>query len=239
MKGLLVAIQFFTRLPTPRLSVSQEEFAASLRWSPAVGFIVGGIVASGAWLLSPIDTWVAACAALVLWVGVTGGLHLDGLADVADAAGAAHKDRAKLSAVLADPHVGSFGVIAVSLQLAAKLVLLHALIAAQQYPALLLVPFGARIGPLVWTLWLPSLHDGLASRFRGKVGWGHVLLWGLLLLPAFVVFPGLLAVAPLILFCGFWLRRRIGGISGDGHGAGIEVTESGLLFAAVLGAASA
>ncbi|MEQ1479375.1 adenosylcobinamide-GDP ribazoletransferase, partial [Salmonella enterica] len=77
-----------------------------------------------------LDGWVAALATVTVWVGVTGALHLDGLADLADGCGAAHKDRARLLAVMADPHVGSFGVVVIVLQLLAKLVLVHALIAA-------------------------------------------------------------------------------------------------------------
>ncbi|MFM9449620.1 adenosylcobinamide-GDP ribazoletransferase, partial [Streptomyces acidiscabies] len=77
------------------------------------------------WLGAQRDPWAGALFALVGWVGVTGALHLDGLGDMADAAGAAHGDRARLSAVLADPHIGSFGVVAIALQLLAKLVLLR------------------------------------------------------------------------------------------------------------------
>ena len=130
MKGLIVAIQFLTRLPTPRITVSGAEFAAAIRWFPAVGLILGAIVAAGCRAGAEIDPWTAALAGLVLWVAVTGALHLDGLGDVADACGAAHKDRERILAVLADPHIGSFGAVAIGLQLLAKLLLLHALVAA-------------------------------------------------------------------------------------------------------------
>ena len=55
MKGLLIAIQFLTRLPTPRVAVSGEEFAASMRWFPAVGLIVGALVAGAGWIGSRCD----------------------------------------------------------------------------------------------------------------------------------------------------------------------------------------
>src|SRR3546814_4864362 len=128
MKGLIVALQFLTRLPTPRITVSSEEFAASMRWFPAVGLIVGAIVAAGGWTGARIDPWTGALAALIVWVAVTGALHLDGLGDIADASGAAQQDRERLLGVLGDPHVGGFAVVAIALQLIAKLVLLHALI---------------------------------------------------------------------------------------------------------------
>lgn len=236
MIGLIVAIQFLTRLPMPRLVVSDDAFAASMRWFPAVGLIVGAIVAAGAWAGAAIDPWTGALISLVLWVGVTGSLHLDGLGDIADAAGAAHKDAARLRAVLADPHLGSFGVVAIALQLIAKLVLLHALVASGDLLAITLGPFAARIGPLLWARWLPSLHAGLGARFRHAVRLVDIIVWGLVLLAAALVSPGL-AITPLLLLGWVaWLRSTLGGISGDGHGAGIELAETGLLLAALLAA---
>ena len=252
MKGLIVAIQFLTRLPTPRFAVSSAEFAASMRWFPAVGLIVGALVAGGACAGAQIDPGTGALAALLLWVAITGALHLDGLGDIADASGAAHKTRGRLSAVeargrpsavedrerllavLADPHTGSFAVVAIGLQLIAKLVLLHGLVEARAFAAIALIPFAARIGPLVWSRWLPDLHSGLGSKFRGAVRPIDLGIWTVLLAASALLSPSLFAAPLVFLLWGWWLRRRIGGISGDGHGAGIELTESLLLLAALV-----
>ncbi|MDX5982695.1 adenosylcobinamide-GDP ribazoletransferase [Sphingomonas echinoides] len=232
MKSVLLAIQFLTRLPTPQVQATERDFARSMRWFPAVGLIIGALVAGGAWLGAQLDGWVAALAAVAVWVGVTGALHLDGLADLADGYGAAHKDRARLLAVMADPHVGSFGVVAIVLQLLAKLVLVHALIAAGDvFPALILLPFAARIGPLVWTLWLPPLHAGLGARFVEHVRVSHIVGWSVALAAGAIVVPAILLAVPLIALWGVWLRRTLGGVSGDCHGAGIELVETGLLLA--------
>lgn len=233
MKGLVLALQFLTRLPTPRLASTPAEFAASMRWFPAAGLVVGLAVAGAGWLGALRDDWIGALAALAAWVLVTGGLHLDGLGDLADAGGAAHKDRERLLAVLADPHVGSFAVVAIGLQLLAKLVLLHTAIGDGAWAALALVPFAARIGPLAWTLWLPQLHAGLASSFGKAVRRLHLLLWGCVLLAAAWGAPAILAAFGLIPLWAWHLRRAVGGISGDGHGAGIELVETGLLIAVV------
>lgn len=234
MKGLIVAIQFLTHLPTPRLAVSREEFAASMRWFPAVGLIVGAAVALGAWTGALLDPWVGAVLAVLAWVAVTGALHLDGLGDVADAVGAAHKDRDRVLAVLADPHVGSFGVVAIAVQLATKLVLLHALVDVHRYVAIALIPFAARIGPLAWSRWLPDLHAGLGSRFRRAAGPATLMLWTALLAAAAWWSWGLVATPILVLGWGLWLGKRLGGISGDGHGGGIEIVESGLLLTTLI-----
>jgi len=120
MRGLIAAFQLLTRLPMPAVSGTAPANAAG--WFPWVGLVVGALVALPlAWVPDPR---LAALLALGLWVWVTGGLHLDGLADLADALGVAHRDRARFVAVLADSHVGSFGVIALILQLLAKFVLL-------------------------------------------------------------------------------------------------------------------
>jgi adenosylcobinamide-GDP ribazoletransferase len=233
MKRLVLALQFMTCLPLPRVPANAGDFAASMRRFPVVGIVVGGIVAGAGWIGLRHDPWAGALCALVAWVLVTGALHLDGLGDIADAAGAAHADRARLSAVLADPHIGSFGVVAIVLQLLAKLVLLRLLIGAAPFWALAAIPAIARIGPLVWARWLPPLHEGLGSLFRNAVGWPHILGWSLAAMAVAAFAPPLLLAAPAILLWGWWLGRRIGGISGDGHGAGIELTETALLAALV------
>jgi adenosylcobinamide-GDP ribazoletransferase len=236
MKGFVIAVRFLTRLPTPPVAVDDAAFAASMRWFPAVGLIVGAIVATGGWAGGQIDPWIGALAALVLWVAVTGALHLDGLSDLADAGGAAHKDRERLLAVLADPHVGSFGVVAIVLQLIAKTVLLHAAVERGLFLPMVLIPFAARIGTLAWTKWLSPLHQGLAARFVAAVRPIDLALWTIALLAAAWFVPVLLAALPLILGWGWHIRRTLGGISGDGHGAGIELIETALLLCAVIAA---
>lgn len=236
LRHLIVAIQFMTRVPMPRLAnVTNGEFAAAIRWFPAAGLVVGVIVADLAWLGARIDPWVGALAGLIGWVAATGGLHLDGLGDLADARGAAHGDRDRFLAVLADPHIGSWGVIAIVVQLLAKLVLLHAVILAGWLWPVVAIAAAARIGPLWWSRALPPLGDGLAARFVGTVRPWHMLLW-LVPLGAVCWRAPALAVAPLlILLWGWWLRRTVGGINGDCHGAGIELVETGLLLALLVG----
>lgn len=238
MKGFIIALQFLTRLPTPALVVDDAAFARSMCWFPAVGLVIGALVSAAAWAGAVVDPWIGALTALLAWVGVTGALHLDGLSDLADAGGAGHKnkenDRERLLAVLADPHVGSFGVVAIVLQLLSKLTLLHLLVDARAFGPLILVPFGARIGPLVWTAWLLPLHQGLAVRFRSAVGPRVLLVWGAALVTASWFYPVLLVTPLFVLWWGWQVRRTTGGISGDGHGAGIELLETALLLALMI-----
>lgn len=233
MTRLLLALQLLTTLPLPRSQGEEGDFAGAIRWFPAAGLVVGAVVAGATALGTWVDPWAGALLGLVAWVAATGALHLDGLGDIADAVGAALGDPRRLSAVLADPHIGSFGVVAIGLQLLAKLVLLR--LWAESCPVWTLIPLAmvARIGPLFWTRCLPPLHAGLGSRFRA--GWRAepVVLWVALALLAGFFVPGLLLAIAFIPLWACWLRWRVGGISGDGHGAGIELVETALLAAMV------
>lgn len=234
MKALVLALQFMTRLPVPAVAAEERHVAQAIRWFPIAGLVVGLCIAGAAWVGLQRDPWAGALLGLLAWIGVTGALHLDGLGDIADAAGAAHADRSRLSVVLADPHIGSFGVTAIVLQLTAKLVLLRLALEAPSFGALVAIPVAARVGPLLWTLTLPSLHQGIGSTFGAGASWPAVVLWfGPLLAAAWFVAPALLAVLPAMVLWRLWLRGRIGGISGDGHGAGIELVETATLAALV------
>jgi len=234
IRPLILALQLMTRIPLPAIEAESRDVAHAIRWFPAAGLAVGLIVAGAAWVGVQRDPWAGALLALLAWVGVTGALHLDGLGDIADGAGAAHGDRSRLSAVLADPHIGSFGVTAIGLQLATKLVLLRLALDASSLLPLIAVAFVARIGPLLWTLTLPPLHQGMGSTFGAGATWPVLTAWLLVLLAgACFISPALLAAPIAMAVWGLWLKRKIGGISGDGHGAGIELVESATLAALV------
>lgn len=234
MKALVLAVQFMTRLPLPSIAADERDFAHAIRWFPVAGLAVGGGIAGAAWLGLQHDPWAGALLALLAWVGLTGGLHLDGLGDIADAAGAAHDDRSRLSAVLADPHIGSFGVTAICLQLIAKLVLLRLALDGHSPWLLVLAPVLARIAPLIWTLMLPPLHQGMGTMFQAGASSGVAAAWLFLLIAvAIPLAPAMLLALAVIPLWAWWLRQRIGGISGDGHGAGIELVESAALAALV------
>lgn len=239
MRGFFLALQFLTRLPVPAVRDFQAgDLARSAAWFPLVGLLLGGLLALLGLAVRPFDPWLAALLVLLAWVWLTGGLHLDGLADTFDALGAAHRDRKRFLQVLSDPHVGSFGVIALVLQLAAKLVLLG-MAFGHGVPllALLLIPAWARLGALWWAQSLPPLKPGLGERFRWQAGRWLLWVWLVLLLAVSLPFAGLW-LAPLVLW--FWQRFlliKVGGMTGDCLGAGVEVSESLLLLAVVIGLA--
>ncbi|MBD3766321.1 MAG: adenosylcobinamide-GDP ribazoletransferase [Gammaproteobacteria bacterium] len=220
---------FLTRLPMPKVVNFQlSDMAKAVVWFPLAGVVVGALVAV-AWSLGKlVHPLLAGLFGLLLWVWVTGALHLDGLSDLTDALGAAHADEERFFTVLSDHHVGSFGVVVLVLQLLMKWVLLTLLAYANMSAWwLVFVTAWARMGAAWWSLSLPSIKPGLGETFawQGKVsqlGWGV----GALTLASLMLSPVLLsALVPLMLWRS-WLQWRLGGQTGDALGAGIELSES-------------
>lgn len=227
-------MQFLTRLPTPQLrDFDAAELPRSAHWFPLVGIIIGALLAGALWLGSRVDPWLGALLTLLLWVWITGALHLDGLADLSDALGAAHRDRERFLAVLADPHLGTFGVLSLVLQLITKLVLLMLLARGHQYWALLLIPAWARWGTLLWAR-LPPLKPGLGERFADQVKDGAFWLWLVVLMLSSAIAPMLWLMPVVVWLWQQFLLRRLGGMTGDTLGAGVELVESAGLLILVL-----
>jgi adenosylcobinamide-GDP ribazoletransferase len=261
MRAFLLALQFLTRIPTPQVDdFRPEDLSRSAIWFPFVGAMIGGVVAAALALGALVDPWLGALAGLMVWVWITGALHLDGLADLADALGASHRDPRRFLEVLRDPHVGAFAVIAIVLVLVAKLVLL-ALVAkaladaiwvargvtqpfaaelATPLAALALVPAWARFGAVVWAQTLPPLASGSGERFAWCTRGASLVVWAAALLAGAVwLFPPLAAAPVAIVLWWMFLRRRLGGMTGDALGAGVEVCETALLAVVVVGLGTA
>ncbi|MEO0620418.1 MAG: adenosylcobinamide-GDP ribazoletransferase, partial [Pseudomonadota bacterium] len=241
-------------IPTPQLAdYSPQDAQRAVAWYPLVGSVIGAFVgavlfAVGAAAPLTAAPFVSAVCGLVAWVCITGALHLDGLGDVADGFGAAHRDPARFLQVAREPHAGAFAVVAIVLALLAKFALLVGVwlaltTSAQGFvvvvAALALVAGWARFGPLVWRLMVPALGDGRGAAFHeGDVPWRAIMLNGAVLtIASFLLVPGLLIGLVLIPLIAIYWKASLGGMSGDCHGASIEVMEVALLLVLVLGGA--
>ncbi|MCT8997100.1 adenosylcobinamide-GDP ribazoletransferase [Chelativorans intermedius] len=236
---VLAAIGFYTRLPVPAPAVS---FAAAQWAAPLAGAVVGlvsGLVLAGAsWL--GIPAVVAAAMALGVAMLVTGGLHEDGLADVADGFGGGRNREEKL-AIMRDSRVGTFGVLALLVAVLVRWAALTALAGAGAWAALLaLVAAHAAsraLLPLFMVLVPPARTDGLSAG-TGRIGrataLGALAVGGLALAACG---PGLALSAAVLL--GVWFlalarlcRRQIGGQTGDVLGTLQQGGEAAVLIAA-------
>lgn len=242
MKSFWLAWQFLTRLPAPSYAeLTAQELGRSQLWYPLVGLVLGGVLYGGSVLLAltGLPVTVGAVLLLGLWVVMTGGLHLDGLADTADAWVGGQGDPERSLAIMKDPAAGPMGVIALVLLLLLKFALLTTWPAGLPM-AIILVPALARAAVPLLFRGLPYLRaQGLGRALADHLPMAvFLLLWvpvmGVAgyLLGSLVLY--LVSVAVLTLLVLGWLyRRRFGGISGDMVGAAIEVMETVLLLVLV------
>lgn len=246
MRAFLVALQFLTRLPLPALAVPDSTVRGrSVLHYPAVGLLIGVLLAAVARMLGSGHVLLAAALVLLVWVLLTGGLHLDGLADSADAWLGGHGDRERTLAIMKDPASGPAGVSALVLVLLLKFAALATLLERSGALALVLAPVLGR-GALVFLLWsTPYVRPGgigaaQAARLP-RVGAMSVLLLIIVALPALLGARGaglLVLLAVLLWFLRSLMRQRIGGVTGDTLGASCEIVEAAVLvFMALAGGA--
>ena len=237
--GLVLALQFLTRIPLP---IACPWNADTCRWAlrcyPLVGLLLGALIAVMATLLDGLlPTPLLALTLLTLWVALSGGLHLDGVMDVADALGS-NTPLEKRWAIMKDSQVGSFAILALVFLLAWKGVLIWALLEAGVTPWLLVaIPALARFGSLLLLRLAPlARREGLAWTWRRHLSRHDLLLALLPLVPLFGMVPGaamlLGALLLFLLLYGLAMVRAFTGINGDIIGAAIEGGELWLLLAA-------
>ena len=237
VRALLVAIGFATRIPVRVGHVEPSDLARALACLPLVGAAIGALcLAALTSCDAALGPWLAAVAAVSCSASITGGLHLDGVADLFDALGGGRGDRQRMLEIMRDPRVGAHGASALVLLLAAKLIAL-----AELPRALLAMGLcgSAAAGRLmaVWLLFaLPSARaDGLGHGMGAGLQAGHVafatgsfvflsLIFGPLLLTAAVASAAVAAALA-------WLARtRLGGVTADVCGAAIELSELAFLL---------
>jgi adenosylcobinamide-GDP ribazoletransferase len=239
MRNLRIAFGLMTTLPF-RLpdDWSAGDSGRAAGWYPFVGLVIGALTWlawKGALLLLP--PLAASVIALVVWVVLTGGLHLDGLADCCDGLLASASAERRLE-IMKDPHVGAFGVIGLILVLFLKAAALASL--ASPGFGILLAASLARGCILPAGLVQLARPSGMAADFasgfrRSFIFWGAVI-------PLTIAFSlgarGLLSAlagvgaAALILW---FAKSRIGGVTGDVFGMLVEVVETVVLLAFLIG----
>ena len=142
---LLIALQFLTRLPVRLPGMpAPEQVGRSLLWYPLVGLLLGALLLAAQALLNQQPAVLQAALLLTLWVALSGGLHLDGLADTADAWVGGYGDRERTLAIMKDPRSGPIAVVVLVLLLLLKFAALLVLLQAGQTLALLLAPWLGR-----------------------------------------------------------------------------------------------
>jgi adenosylcobinamide-GDP ribazoletransferase len=241
MRNLRIAFGLMTTLPIrlPDNWSAGDSGRASV-WYPFVGLVIGVLT----WLSWKVATFVfpplvAGVVTLVVWITLTGGLHLDGLADCCDGLLASVSAERRLE-IMKDPHIGAFGVIGLILILFLKAGALASLTSASSFGILLAASL-ARWCILPAGLLPFARSSGMGADFalgfqRSFIAWGTVIP---LMIAIFLGIRGILSTfagvgaAALVL----WLTKsRIGGVTGDVFGMVVEVVETVVLLAFLIGA---
>lgn len=239
MRALIAAFRFLTRIPLPGPTTQPEDISRAVGWFPLVGACVGGITAGVFVLGSQIwPSSVAAVLAIAAGLMLTGGFHEDGATDATDGLGGGWT-RERVLEIMKDSRIGAYGAMA----LWCLLTLRWASLVAFERKALLALPLAMVLGR--WSIAfflriLPPIGQGLAKEVHKGLGWGSYLASTLLAgslcfaagrlgLPR--VLPSVFAGALVALLWSLYLRRRLGGQSGDLLGAGNQLVEAAVLLA--------
>jgi adenosylcobinamide-GDP ribazoletransferase len=257
LRLLCVATQFLTRLPTPRLREFDPSWLSqSARYFPLIGVLIGALNLLVWWLAS---RRLPASVAIGLMMGIsmllTGAFHEDGFADTCDGLGGGGS-RERVLAIMKDSRIGAFGAIGLFLMLGLKWTTLAALPSALFVESVVASHMLSRwyaIGLIAFLPYVREDADAKAKPFAGTLSGSNWILSGVLgvvgLVPLAWAYgrsgapldwaalgAGTCAAAAIALATGLYLRRRIGGYTGDCLGAVQQLAELAFLLGA-LGAA--
>lgn len=241
MRPFWIALQFLTRLPVPPQGhISPDEQGRSVLFYPAAGLVIGIALLLTAWLAQSQLHLLGAALILAVWVAITGALHLDGLADTADAWVGGHGDPERTMAIMKDPYCGPMGVAAIAVVLLIKFAALYVLLEQAHWSWLLIAPLLARAAIVALFHWTPYVRaSGLGSEQADNLPHDSVswVLGGCALFTVVVVGWGAFVVMLVAAGLFYWLRgimiQRLGGTTGDTAGAMVEIMEAALLVALV------
>ncbi len=212
-----------------------------MSWYPLVGSLLGVLLVGADLFLAQIfSSQVTSLVLMLLLIGITRGLHQDGLADMVDGLAGGRTAQARL-AIMRDGRIGAIGATGLFLSLGLRYAGLNVMPAGEHIALLIGMPVVGR-----WAMVLGAFHatyarseGGLAQPFLAHLSWRHLCVAtvtaGLvltLLLGPWAALGSLLIGAALIRLSTLWFHRMFGGITGDLLGATNEVAE--ILFIVIV-----
>jgi adenosylcobinamide-GDP ribazoletransferase len=248
VRSFFAALTFLTPVRVPEgWSGGERGLRGAPAFFPIVGALIGGMGAAVTYGIDKVLPSLAASVIVVLFlVACSAGLHMDGLADTADGLFSS-RPRERVLEIMRDSHIGTMGVLAVVGVLLLKVALLSSIAPGDgsvRWRAVLLAPIAGRCALLVVMSLFPYARadGGLATVFRASGRRAALLTaWGILVLfvAGWLIGQGWgLAVAGatlgLALLLGWYVRRRIGGYTGDTLGATSELCETVALLVVTL-----
>jgi adenosylcobinamide-GDP ribazoletransferase len=238
LKMFLMQIQFLTRIPVPvKIKFDDKKFAKSMVLSPVIGLLIG-IILGGVYYIAQMTgkQLFAAVAVITAEIIITGGLHLDGLADTFDGI-FSNRPKNEILKIMKDSRIGTNGTIALILIILLKAALLVSINNSRLILYLFAMPAVSRMN-ILWTAGTSDYagKDGMGKSAVEHSGVAEIIIataigciigafcfrWAAIVaVPAAIIFA--------LIFCAY-VKRKIGGITGDIIGAVIELTEIVVLF---------
>lgn len=241
-KLFLIALTFFTRIPIRfKGDVSQEEFFKSMLFLPIIGLVLGIILLGIALLIHNVKSInIQAVLLLISYLALTGGLHLDGLADTSDAIFSA-KDKEKMFEIMKDSRLGTFGAVVLILLLLANFSGFTYVFESRSYSVLLIMPIIGRYCALQLGAFSKAVPTGGLGEGFSKVDkplysviYFIVLILLLILLKQYKLIISSVLTIIISLFEIPYFKRTLGGITGDLFGFTIELTQTLFLYISLI-----
>ena len=238
MKAFLLALSLLTRFPVKHIeNIQAEDSGHSALFYPLIGLVIGSILYLPILFFSESSPYLLSAIIISLWAIITGGLHLDGLADSADAWLGGMDDEEKTHRIMKDPLLGAAGVIALVCLLILKFSAISAVIESGLGWLIILAPAIGR--SMILLLFLTTSYvrkQGMAMDVYDKLpkdsAW---IVTGICLIIGAICS----LFGTFLILIGFYLSRRLmlkrlGGCTGDTAGASVEISETLFLVGAAL-----
>ncbi|KNY27993.1 Cobalamin synthase [Pseudobacteroides cellulosolvens ATCC 35603 = DSM 2933] len=233
-------LQFFTSIPVKlQIEIKNEEFGKALVFAPIIGLIIGSIIAGSFYISRCIfPTSIAAALVIVLYILLTGGLHMDGLGDTFDGI-FSNRSKDRMLEIMRDSRVGTNAVLAIASVILLNWVLISGMSEEYTLKILILFPVAGRIGSLTGACVSKYARsgEGLGKSFIDLCSWKEL---GVGIFFHAIIFFCVLHIKGLILslipiFMSFilvkFLGKKIDGATGDILGAVCELNQTGFLLA--------
>ncbi|MDO4753886.1 MAG: adenosylcobinamide-GDP ribazoletransferase [Bacillota bacterium] len=240
VKGFLILIAYFTRIPIGSLvEFHESRFRKGISLFPLLGLVFFGILLILSWALSYLHTDSAILGSsliMVMYMLLSGGIHIDGLADSFDGFFSG-REKEKIFAIMSDPHIGTFGVLGIIMVYLINIGALSGMI----IPEILIFPYIARIHAYFVASFLPyAKESGMGKTFVDsadiRVALAHYIVFGVVTGLFFDVgmYGTILTSAGLSLVFAITAAglsyRKIGGLTGDSMGMMIELSQTGYML---------
>lgn len=230
--GFYVAMLFLTRVPLPQIKIDEQKMSSSTAFFPLVGVVLGGLCLLAAYLgkqILPIN--ILACFIVMLSILLTGGMHLDGLADTLDGLFCG-KERDKKLDIMRDSRVGSFGVIGIVFDILLKYVTIAHLLQQNAPMGIFLAPIMGRWMMTFAIIFFPYAREkGMGKAFSSKKNYGQFIISSIItVITSYLTMMNIGLITVFVVFIvGYCFTRyimsQLGGMTGDTYGFINEVSE--------------